>query len=349
MGGLAIGGPLFHIHSARYIESDMKKLIALGLIIMLFSLPILFKKPSEAIGDNPPASAEPEQAAASEEGAGACQVLLTVEGEGEPVPLEEYVAGVVSGEMPTGFSKEALKAQAIAARTYALRVTAGGKEPIRKDTAHQVYKPVAERKKEWDKDYPENEKKVREAVAETEGMVLIHEGELISAMFHSTSNGKTETAKNYGGTDIPYLRSVDSPEDADVSPRFEDSETFSLSEWDKLLGGGWDAVRFGTLRLKRNETGRVQQAEADGFTMEGREMREKLGLRSTDFDIAYDPKKKIVHVFTKGYGHGVGMSQYGAEAYAREGWPAEKILFHYYDGTTIKKLEADDPECLKSP
>ncbi|WP_035001107.1 stage II sporulation protein D [Bhargavaea cecembensis] len=326
----------------------MKKLIALGLIIFLFSMPILLKKTEGTAVDKPPAETGPEEAQAPEAGA-ACEVFLTVEGEPEPVPLEEYVVGVVSGEMPAGFSKEALKAQAIAARTYALRVTSGGKEAIRKDTAHQVYKPEAERKKEWDKDFPDKEQKVREAVTETEGKVLIHEGELISAMFHSTSNGKTETAKNYGGTDIPYLRSVESPEDADVSPRFEDSETFTLSQWNKKLGGDWNTAKFGTLRLKRNETGRVQQAEANGFTMEGREMREKLGLRSTDFDIAYDPVKKIVHVFTKGYGHGVGMSQYGAEAYAREGWPAEKILFHYYEGTTIKKLEADDPECLKSP
>ncbi|KZE38417.1 autolysin modifier protein [Bhargavaea cecembensis] len=326
----------------------MKKLITLGLIIILFCMPIMLKKTQGTSVDKLPPATAPEDAQATEEGA-ACQIFLTVEAEPEPVPLEEYVIGVVSGEMPIGFSKEALKAQAIAARTYALRITSGGKEPIRRDTSHQVYKPEAERKKEWDKDYPENERKVREAVTETEGKVLVHEGELISAMFHSTSNGRTETAKNYGGTDIPYLRSVESPEDADVSPRFEDSETFTLSQWNKRLDGDWNAAQFGTLRLKRNETGRVQQAEANDFTMEGREMREKLGLRSTDFDIAYDPAKKIVHVFTKGYGHGVGMSQYGAEAYAREGWPAEKILFHYYEGTTIKKLEADDSECLKSP
>lgn len=326
----------------------MKKLMALGLIIILFCMPILLKKTEGMAGDKPPAETATGAAKAPEEEA-PCEVFLTVEGEPVPVPLEEYVIGVVAGEMPADFSKEALKAQAIAARTYALRVTSGGKETIRKDTAHQVYKPEGLRKKEWDKAYPENERKVREAVTETEGKVLIHEGKLISAMFHSTSNGKTETAKNYGGTDIPYLRSVESPEDAEVSPRFEDSETFTLSQWNKKLGGDWNAAMFGTLRLKRNETGRVQQAEANGFTMEGREVRDKLSLPSTDFDIAYDPAKKIVHVFTKGYGHGVGMSQYGAEAFAREGWPAEKILFHYYEGTTIKKLEADAPECLKSP
>ncbi|MFC0231090.1 stage II sporulation protein D [Bhargavaea ullalensis] len=306
----------------------------------------------EETADKPDA---PEQTAgsgtedpAAEEGA-VCEAVLQVEGEPQPVPLEEYVVGVVAGEMPVNFHEEALKAQAVAARTYALRLAGSSQGAIKTSTAHQVYKTESERRKLWDKSFAENERKVRRAVEETAGRVLIHEGELISAMFFSTSNGRTETAKNYGGNDIPYLQSVESIGEEAVAPAFEDSVTVTLQAWNKALGSEWTADRFRTLKLKRNETGRVQSAVADNFEMSGRDVREKLGLRSTDFDIAFDPDLKVVHVFTKGFGHGVGMSQYGAEAYAKAGWEADKILSHYYSGTEIKKLNPDDPACLKLP
>ena len=329
----------------------MDKLWGVLIIVLLFFIPILLKDPLSGASPAPeqPLPVTADKPDGGESPAAACEAFLQVEGEPEPVPLEEYVVGVVAGEMPVKFREEALKAQAIAARTYALRVAGGTDGALKASTAHQVYKTPAERKKLWDKSFDENEQKVRRAVEATAGSVLVHEGELISAMFFSTSNGRTETAKNYGGNDIPYLRSVESPGEEAVAPAFEESVTLTLQAWNKALGPDWTADRFRTLRLKRNETGRVQEAVADGFNMSGRDMREKLGLRSTDFDVAFDPDKQVVHVFTKGYGHGVGMSQYGAEALARDGWKAEKILSHYYSGTVIKKLSSDDSACLKSP
>ena len=278
-----------------------------------------------------------------------CPVEITVQGMDKPLQLEDYVKGVISAEMPVTFHEEALAAQAIAARTYALKVTNNGKNPIAADVSAQVFVNESERKKRWGKEFKNNEKKVDEAVQATAGDIILYEGELISAMFFSTSNGKTETARNFSGNDVPYLQSVDSPGEDKVAPTYEEQVEISLSEWNESLASEWNAEMFKSLQLMRNPTGRVQKAVTSGFEADGREIRERLGLRSTDFDIAFDVTNKIVHVKTFGYGHGVGMSQYGAESLAQDGWTAKKILQHYYTGTTIKKLTIDEPECLKSP
>ena len=308
------------------------------LILMLFFIPLILFK------DSPRIAVNDEKKEASY-----CPFEITVSGLDEPLSLEDYVKGVVAAEMPISFHKEALKAQAIAARTYALRVTDKGVKPIAKDVSAQVFYTQEERKKNWGKEFEKNEKKVSAAVKATEGAMIVYGEELISAMFFSTSNGQTETAQNFSGTDIPYLQSVESVGEADVAPTYEEKTEITLAKWNEALGGNWSAEMFESLQLVRNSTGRVQKVVTDGFEREGRDIRELLGLRSTDFDIAYDMTNDLVLVKTVGYGHGVGMSQYGAEAFAQEGWPAKKIIEHYYTGTTIKKILINDPECLKSP
>lgn len=308
------------------------------LILMMFFIPLILFKDSPRIAVN-----------SEKKAAAYCPFEITVSGLDEPLPLEEYVKGVVAAEMPISFHKEALKAQAIAARTYALRVTEKGEKPIAKDVSAQVFYTQDERKKNWGKEFEKNEKKVSAAVKETEGAMVVYGEELISAMFFSTSNGQTETAQNFGGTDIPYLQSVESVGEADVAPTYEEKTEISLDKWNEALGSNWSAEMFESLQLVRNSSGRVQKVVTDGFEKEGRDMRELLGLRSTDFDIAYDMTNDLVLVKTVGYGHGVGMSQYGAEAFAQEGWPAKKIIEHYYTGTTIKNILINDPECLKTP
>jgi stage II sporulation protein D len=186
-------------------------------------------------------------------------------------------------------------------------------------------------------------------VAATAGDTIVYQDKMISAMFFSTSNGKTETAQNFSGNDIPYLQSVESPGEGDVEAKVERTAEMTLAKWNTIIGGKWDADKFKSLQLVRNPTGRVQKVVTSGFQESGREMRELLGLASTDFDIAFDVTNKIVHVTTRGYGHGVGMSQYGAEAYAQKGWTAESILLHYYTGTQIKKFTLLDSQCLKTP
>lgn len=315
----------------------MDKLLTVFFIILLFFIPILLKQPL------------PTKNLTEELHEELCPVVIRVEGIEEPIPLEEYVVGVVAAEMPATFHPEALEAQAIAARTYALRSTDSGKKSIAADVSAQVYATEADRKERWKKEFKRNEKKVRSAVEATAGEIVKYEDQLISAMFFSTSNGKTEAAKNFSGNDIPYLQSVESAGEEQVAPQVERQIEMSLADWNRAMGNQWNADHFRSLQLVRNPTGRVQKAVTTGYETSGREMRDLLGLASTDFDIAFDVTNEIVHVTTTGYGHGVGMSQYGAEAYAQKGWNAEKILQHYYTGTEIKKFNLDDSECLKTP
>ncbi|NYF23506.1 stage II sporulation protein D [Sporosarcina sp. JAI121] len=314
----------------------MDKLLTALFIILLFFIPFLLR-------ETPEVSEEVEEAEAE-----LCPVEITVAGMDKPIPLEEYVVGVVAAEMPATFEAEALKAQAIAARTYALRTTDNGTKAIAADVSAQVHSAEAKRKERWGKEFKRNERKVRAAVEATAGDIIVYEDEMIAAMFFSTSNGKTETAQNFSGNDVPYLQSVESPGEGDVEANVERKSEMTLAEWNKVMGGKWNADRFKSLQLVRNGTGRVQKVISTGFEASGREMRDLLGLASTDFDIAFDVTNKIVHVTTTGYGHGVGMSQYGAEAYAQKGWTAERILLHYYTGTEIKKFTLLDSKCLKT-
>ena len=310
---------------------------SLLLLIAMFFIPVIFLRGP---------SAEPQK---EEEIEQSCHIDISVVGVDEPLALEEYVKGVVAGEMPIGFHVEALKAQSIAARTYALQTTNYGKNPIAPDVSAQVYKTIEERKKQWGKAFKENEKKLTSAVEATVGDVLMYEDELISAMFFSTSNGQTEASENYGGNNIPYLQSVASEGEAEVAPTVEVETELPIVKWNEAFGVEWNADMFKSLQLIRNETGRVQRVTTTGFESNGREIREILGLRSTDFDIAFDVTNEIVIIKTVGYGHGVGMSQYGAEAYAVAGWTAEKIVQHYYTGTTINNLLNLENVCLKAP
>lgn len=316
----------------------MDKRLLVVFIICLFFIPVLLNSKHSK---TPDAKKPPEELA--------CETEITVEGEDKPLPLEEYIIGVVASEMPVAYSLEALKAQAIAARTYALKETAEGTKPIGRDVTAQVYSNKKERKERWGKNFKENEQKIRKAVEETAGSIIVHDEEMITAMFFSTSNGQTETAENFTGNPIPYLQSVDSPDEQTVSEEVERTLNMPLAEWNEKLGTSWKEEDFRALQLVRNETGRVQSVLSGSFETSGREMREKLKLPSTDFNIGFDVTNKIVHITTKGYGHGVGMSQNGAEAYAKKGWTAEQIVKHYYTGTEIKSFEKSKEECLKNP
>ncbi|WP_432354085.1 stage II sporulation protein D [Sporosarcina sp. A2] len=313
-----------------------KRLLAV-FIILLFFIPVLLNSKDTKTLKAP----LPEELA--------CETEITVEGEDKPLPLEEYIIGVVASEMPVAYSPEALKAQAIAARTYALKTTAEGTKPIGRDVSAQVYSNEQQRKERWGKNFKENEQKIRQAVEATAGSILVHNEELITAMFFSTSNGQTETAENFTGNSIPYLQSVDSPDEQTVSEEVERKLDLTLSEWNQKLGIAWTADDFRSLQLVRNETGRVQKVLSGTFETSGREIRERLKLASTDFNIGFDVTNKIVHITTKGYGHGVGMSQNGAEAFAKKGWTGEQIVKHYYTDTEIKTFEKLKDECLKNP
>lgn len=264
-----------------------------------------------------------------------CIIEIKVEGYPDPFPLDEYIIGVVSAEMPSSFHLEALKAQAIAARTFALKTTNYGAVPIKPTVAHQAFIP---------EDKQANNENVRKAVAETESQVLSYHNELITAMFFSTSNGLTESAESFSGFEIPYLISTESSGD-DMSPKFLKQTKYSLDEWNEAFGFTWTDELLQSIRLQQNSSKRIQTMSTKKHKWTGREIREILDLPSTDFKIAIDAGQ--ITVTTKGYGHGVGMSQYGANAMANEGMNFKDILLHYYQKTEIKNLQTLNPACLK--
>lgn len=272
-----------------------------------------------------------------------CPILIEVKGELEKIPLETYVLGVVAAEMPISFHEEALKAQSIAARTYVLRETNYGEKAISKTVQKQVYASKEERRKKWGASFDEYEDKLQRIVASTEGEIIVYKDQLITAMFFSTSNGQTESAESYSGNAIPYLVSVPSQSEELFSPNVKKQFEFTNKEWANAFGLKWSESMAKTFQVTRTDSNRIKSIQMIGKTWSGREVRALLGLPSTDFTVSFQRDKVVVE--TVGYGHGVGMSQYGAEVLAHDSVRAHDILLHYYKGTKIKIFST----CLKSP
>lgn len=244
--------------------------------------------------------------------------------------LEEYVLGVVGAEMPASFNIEALKAQAILARTYALKSIKNGKK-LTDTVSTQAYKDNSELQKLWKNDYTKYYEKIKKAVNETKGKVILYNNEYIDAVYHSTSNGKTENSKNVWKNILPYLVSVDSSWDKNVKS-YKKETIFEINEFCNILK--LDVEEPITYEIIHNETGRVRQITINNKTFSGTEFRNLLKLRSADFEIEINDEK--VKVTTYGYGHGVGMSQYGVNEMAKRGYSYIQILKHYYTGVVIK-------------
>lgn len=257
-----------------------------------------------------------------------CTLMINVNG--EEVELNDYLIGVLAGEMPISFHEEALKAQAIAARTYALRQTDSGKKEIQSTTAHQVFNSTETRQQKWKTAFAANETKLAEAVKATENQVLMYDGQYITAMFHSTSIEQTESAKNYSGNSIPYLQAVSSPEQ-----RPAEENLFTFKELNRLLQQNFSSKQYRNAKIIRNDTNRVDEIEINGVKWTGRDFRNHLNLRSTNFSWQWSAKG--VTIKTLGFGHGVGMSQYGADTMAKNGYTVEQILAHYYPGAKLEK------------
>lgn len=250
--------------------------------------------------------------------------------------LEEYIVGVVLNEMPASFETEALKAQAVVARTYALRrYDKGGKH----DTADVCVDPSCCQGYCSVEAYiqkgatTQQVQKVTNAVDATKGLVLRYEGELIEATYFSCSGGSTEDAVAVWGADIPYLRSVESPGEESAT-HFTDTEVFSTGDFASTLGISSNAVPESWIEsVSYTEGGGVATIRICGTDYSGTQIRSLLNLRSTSFVISIIGD--TVTITTKGYGHRVGMSQYGADAMAVGGSTFDEILFHYYQGTEL--------------
>jgi stage II sporulation protein D len=276
-------------------------------------------------------------------------VYLTKAQEIQTMPLEYYVRGVVAAEMPVEFELEALKAQAVAARTYIVRralhkdfsnVPVSGAW-VTDTVTHQAYLSVEELKQKWGLlKYAVNMEKLNQAVNETKDIIITYQGEPIVATFFSTSNGYTENSEDYWNEYIPYLRSVPSQWDVHISPKY--SETVSYPYVDFLDKFGVKSTltlpaSTGNAMiqvLSTTEGHRIKQVRIGNKTFSGREVRERLTLKSSQF--SWTIKDKQIYITTYGFGHGVGMSQWGANGMAKEGKTAEQIVTYYYTGISIE-------------
>ena len=275
-------------------------------------------------------------------------VLLAVQ-DGETVEkmaLDQYLRGVVRGEMPASFELEALKAQAAAERTYVYYQLAAGRKEAHPDAdvctdpgCCSAWLSEEAAREKWGEDFDGWESRIGEAVAATDGQTALYGGQPILAVFHSSSAGKTAEAGDVWSGDVPYLRSVDSPEGEETVPNYYSAAEFTAAEAKTLLAqahpeltlrGGPDKW-FGA--AERDDSGRVSTVEVCGAPLRGVEIRRIFSLRSACFTI--DAAADRVTFRVTGYGHGVGMSQYGANELARQGKTWQEILMWYYADITI--------------
>lgn len=257
---------------------------------------------------------------------------------------EDYLIGVVAAEMNAGFEEEALKAQAVAARTYlynhlnsseADEYHKGAK--ICTDYTHcQAWTDINEKMEAWGDDAKKYREKIEHAVNSTAGKTVRYNGEIISAVFHSTSSGMTENARDVWGEDIPYLVSVESPGEEE-SPKYLSEVNISEEEYKNKIAENVDGTDFSRRLfsdIERSEAGGIINICVGGIKIRGTRFRTIFELNSTNINLTSE--QGTVKMQVKGYGHGVGMSQFGANAMAKQGKNYKEILEHYYRGTKVE-------------
>lgn len=255
----------------------------------------------------------------------------------ETIPLESYIVGVLAGEMPIYFEKEALKAQAVASRSYAIKRIEYNKDKdydVVDSIMNQVYLDEDYLKEAWGNNYVVNINKLRSAVNETIDECLTYDDKVIDALFFSTSNGYTEDADLVFNLNLPYLKSVESKWDEKESSAFSTTTVIPLNKFYEKLNLKYNKELKVEI-IKRSPTNRVLELKINNQKFTGKDLYNSLSLRSTDFIITQIGTNVFIDM--KGYGHGVGMSQYGALGMAKEGYSYKDILSHYYQNTTIKK------------
>lgn len=265
---------------------------------------------------------------------------------------KEYIRGVVAAEMPITFHSEAIKSQTVAAHTYALRQI---DEQLRNPsselrgaflttdyTINQAYLSDEDLKSLWGSHFESNYAKLTQAVDSVIDEILVYNNKPIIAAFHSISSGKTESAFAVWGQDVDYLIPVNSEGD-ELSPNFETITTLTPTEIQHAFTTQYPNITFDPSPenwfsiTQRSDSGTVLSVQAGSVTCSGKEIREILKLRSANFTIEFEDNN--FQFTTLGYGHGVGMSQYGADYLARQGKSYEEILSHYYQGATLQQVE----------
>ncbi|MDD4715004.1 MAG: stage II sporulation protein D [Oscillospiraceae bacterium] len=333
----------------------MKRLLLVAiitlLILFLFPLFLLGGKPASSSQKTPgatlPAATLPANRAVAEADANVAIRLLSG-GKVSKISLDKYLWGVVAAEMPASFAPEALKAQAVAARTYTLYQMVHGPNKNHQDAdvcgdyrCCSAYISREQALKNWGQNAQVNAAKISQAISQTDGQVVLYQGAPIDAVFHSSSSGSTEDASRVWGAAVPYLKSVSSPESSDSVPNYystfrvsaADFKASFLKTYPKANLSGDPAAWF--QNEIRSPANKVLSLEVGGVKVKGVDLRTMFSLRSTSFRITIS-KDQIVFSVT-GYGHGVGLSQYGSNAMAKAGKTYDQILKWYYSGTVLGK------------
>lgn len=343
----------------------MKKILIylIALICICFSIPIVFTKEfaqrtysqntvnSTIIDSDNSENAENEvqQSTYDYKTYNTIKLLHTETNEVEKVDLDTYLYGVVSAEMPASFEEEALKAQAVVARTYTIYKIVNndgkhGEADICDDSACcQAWISEEDRKEKWNEDERENNwNKIVNAVNSTRGKIITYNGEPINAFFHSNSGGETETPVNvWGGSDYPYLQTV-ATSGEDAYSQYSSEATFSKEEFEEKIKEVHsdfeiDFSNDDCIKIEEHTEGnRVKTIKIGNLELSGVEVRNIFGLRSANFKVTVEEEKIKFEV--TGYGHGVGMSQTGANSLAKEGKTYEDIIHHYYTDVEIENM-----------
>ena len=328
---------------------------ALALLLALFLLPLMLVPQGE--GELPVESGSlpidhtvvtPEPSLDSGR-----QVMVKLEdGTVETMAMDDYLWRVVAAEMPASFEPEALKAQAVAARTYTYskmeRTTSAHPEAdVCTDVnCCQAYRTQEEAATSWGSNAQMYTEKIAAAVADTDGVAVLYDGSPIQAVFFSSADGRTVDAVEVWGNAVPYLTGVDSPEGEEV-PNYHSTVTLTAEEFKTTLlaeypradlsgdPSGWFS------NTVSNSAGGVSSVDVGGVTISGQELRTLFSLRSTSFTVSAGADGVTFAV--TGYGHGVGMSQYGANALAQEGKSCEEILKWYYTGVEVEQYTPGQP------
>lgn len=282
------------------------------------------------------------QPAATETAEEAIRVFMPEEGGARTLSMEDYAISAVAAEMPAAYEEEALKAQAAACVTLARYMQRHNRGDSSLDGAviaadakrYQGYMTEEEMRERWGEGYEAYHEKIRAAVEAVLPYTVCYEGEPILAAFHAVSSGVTEQADTLWGKEIPYLVNVESEGDR-LSPGYASSETVSAAAFREALGfsaASEDPADW-LGDASYSEAGTLLSLEAGDGTFSGETLRDAFSLRSPAVRVSYDGENFVLSV--TGYGHGIGMSQYGADYYARQGWTWREILAHYYPGTEI--------------
>ena len=263
-------------------------------------------------------------------------IRVLINGKVETIPLETYVIGVVAAEMPASFNVEALKAQAVASRSFALyrKQRATGNYDVTDDTRTQVYISTDTMKKRWGNSFDKYYNRISNAVLATKGEVATYNGKIIEALYSAMSGGITQNVSSVWGGSRDYLVSVESKYDNETIKDFKSTRTIDYNTFKSKLSLSCDKIIIDY--IKKNESDYISSISVCGKVFSGSDFIWKLSLKSGDADI--EVADNII-ITTYGFGHGVGMSQYGANGYAEHGYTYEEILKHYYTNIEISDLK----------